>query len=100
APIPRAHRLARVREADRGDGLTRVLRGGRDLGQRGERGREDVVGVVLDPTRLWEMLRELAVGHGAGAAVGVDRERAHTGGAGVEREDDGHVSPWPATRMR
>ncbi len=38
---------------------------GRDLAERLEGGRPDVVGVVLDPARSWEVLRELPVGPAA-----------------------------------
>ena len=77
----------------RGDGVAVALDRGDDLAERVVHRRPDLVGVVLDPARAGEVLRELAVGEGAAHAVGVHRDRAHAGRAGVDREDDlGHVS--------
>ena len=59
------------------------------LGQRVVHRAPDLVGVVLDPARAGEVLRELPVGEPDRGAVGVDRDRAHAGRAGVDREDDG-----------
>jgi hypothetical protein len=59
--VPEDRRLALVGDADRGD----LPRGDAALGQRrverAEHGRPDLVGLVLDPTRLRVVLRKLTV---------------------------------------
>jgi hypothetical protein len=52
---------------------------------------EDLLGVVLHPAGLREVLREFALTATHHAAVGRDDERARTGGALIESEDVAHV---------
>ncbi len=47
-------------------------------------GGPDLVGVVLDPTRLRVVLRELAIRTRSGPAVGEHRPAAHPGRAGID----------------
>ena len=58
-----------------------------DIAQRSRCGIPDLVRVVLDQTRRREVLGELAVRGDDGAPVVVERDRSHTGGPGVDRED-------------
>ena len=90
APVPDDDRLALVGDADRGDRLAGGVQLADDLGQRLAGDAPDVVGVVLDPARLREVLRELAVRTRPRHAVVVDREGAHAGGARVDRDDAAH----------
>ena len=85
APVPSHHRLALVGDADGGDRPVQLGDYGR---QRGPHGVGDVVGVVLDPARLREVLRELPV-----------RRRPHGAGV-VEGEGCGHRSCRRRRRSR
>ena len=60
------------------------------LGQGGDDRLPDLDRVVFDPAGLGEVLGELAVGLAGGAALLVDRERADSGGAGIDGNHDGH----------
>ena len=94
-PVRRSHTTAVSRwfgDPDRGDRVPGVGELGPHLGERLERRRPDLVRVVLDPPRLREVLRELAVRPADGRAVLVDRERPHPRGAGVDRQADAHHS--------
>ena len=88
ARIPQHDGLALIGDADRGDGL---IERGRELGERAENRLPDLFSVVLDPTRLREVLGEFPIGETERRAGLVDGERAHTGGAGVDADHDSHT---------
>ena len=97
--VPEDDRLALVGDADRGGGDARL----RDrLARRFEGAVEDVHRVVLDPSRLREVLRDLAVAAAGDAAGGVEHERGRAGGAFVDREDVAgrHGRNVPRSRAR
>ena len=71
-------------------GVVRLQRGAGRL----ERGLPDLLGGVLDPARLREVLGELLVAAGRDPAVLGDDDRGHAGGAGVDGED-AHRSVTP-----
>jgi hypothetical protein len=60
-PLPDDGRLALVRDPDRGELSRPDPRGGERLGRRLLDARPDLVGIVLDPSRLRERLPDLAV---------------------------------------
>ena len=86
-PVPRDDGLALIGDADCGDRLV-------------ERAMNSVVvattasqisiGVVLDPTRPGEVLRELAIPVARRLSRFVDGKRPHTRGSCIECDDDGH----------
>ena len=83
--VPQHDGLALVGDADRRQlGLVDL---GQDLARRLEGGLPDLLGGVLDPAGLREVLPELLVALGLDAAVGGDDDGGHAGGAGVDRED-------------
>ena len=86
--VPGDHRLPLVGDPDRDD-VGRVDAGD-DVDERGLRRGPDLVRVVFDPCRTWEVLGELAVGEGAGATTLVERHGAHPGGSGIDREHGHH----------
>ena len=96
APVPDHDRLALVRDADRGDGLAHRLELARDLAERLERDAPDVLGVVLDPARLREVLRELAVRTTRAACRA--RPTAKAADAGGARVDRDHAWAWTLLR--
>ena len=67
------------------------MRGGERLAADRDRGREDLLGVVLDVPRRRIVLGDLAVGGSAQAPLVIEDERRRAGGALVQREDDTHV---------
>ena len=83
--IPQQDRLALV-----GDAHAPEL-SGVDLTQGVARGLQcclpDLLGRVLDPARLWEVLGELLVALGRDPAVGTDHDRGDAGGPGVDGKD-------------
>jgi hypothetical protein len=83
-PVPEHGGLALVGESDGRHGLP-----GQRLAAGGQRRLPDLLGLVLDPARPREVLRELLVAAGRDAAALVDDQRGHAGGPGVDRED-GH----------
>jgi len=87
ALVPQHDGLALIGDADCGDGL---IERGRQLGERAEDRLPDLFGVVLDPTRLGEVLGEFPIGETERRAGLVDGERAHAGGAGVDADHDSH----------
>ena len=92
APVPHDGGLALVGDADRGDRSRRRVGERRlHLGEGRERRRPDSSGVVLDPPRLGEVLRELAVRPRRGLAVLVDGERR--GRRWCRRRSPGRRSP-------
>ena len=96
--LPDQRRLALVGDADRGDV------GGGDAGALdgaaagGGDGGPDVVGVVLDPARVGEVLRELLLGAGDRLHPLVEDDRPARGGALVDGEDVAHASLPPLAR--
>jgi len=88
ACVPGHDRLALHGDADRGDGLT--ADGIHDLGKRGLGDLPDLLGVVLHPTRLREVLCELAMRHVAGHTAVVDGERTHARGTCIDRDHPSH----------
>ena len=94
--LPRAHRLALVRDPDRRRGHTGLA----NRFARGVHGdAQDLLGIVLDFARRWEVLRELPVAAAEHAAVGAQDARGGTGGALVECEDSGHGATPPRTTV-
>src|SRR5438132_216575 len=85
AAVPHDRGLTLVGDADRGHGSVEVAT---QLGHRDLHGVPDLRRVVLDPPRLREVLRELAVLPPAGCTRFVDRERAYACGARVNGDDD------------
>ena len=85
--VPDDGRLALVRDADGGD----VLRRRADLvhgrQRHAELGRPDLVGVMLDPAGLGEILGELLLRDAAHLAPGVKKDAAVGRGARVQRHD-------------
>ena len=85
--VPDDGRLALVRDADGGD----VLRRRADLvhgrQRHAELGRPDLVGVMLDPAGLGEILGELLLRNAAHLAPGVKKDAAVGRGARVQRHD-------------
>ena len=85
--VPDDSRLALVRDADGGD----VLRRRADLvhgrQRHAELGRPDLVGVMLDPAGLGEILGELLLRDAAHLAPGVKKDAAVGRGARVQRHD-------------
>ena len=78
-------RLALVGDAE-GPELGPVVR--REAGAGGLEGRlPDLLGGVLDPAGLGEVLRELLVAPGRDGALGGDHHRGDAGGAGVDGEN-------------
>src|SRR5436305_359740 len=57
------------------------------LPRGGDGGVEDLIRVVLDPPRLWEELRDLAISARCDLPVLANHEARDTGGSGVNRED-------------
>src|SRR5262249_11880322 len=100
AALPHHGRLALVGDADRGD-VARLRARVRERAARGAQLRlEDLVGIVLDPARLREVLAELVLVERDHAALGVEQDRARRGRALVERHDvAGHTAP-PSGRTR
>jgi hypothetical protein len=88
AAVPDEAGLALVGDADRGDAGGRDAAAAQDLGDRGEHGLPQLLGVVLDPAGLREVLRELLGGAGADLEVGVDEQAGGAGGALVDGEDE------------
>ena len=84
ASVPHHRRLSLVGDADRRQRLVELAD---EVGQGGVDRGQDVVGLVLDPARLREVLGELAVGPAGRPAGLVDREGPHAGGAGVDGHD-------------
>ncbi len=94
-PVPKERGLALVGDPHRGDF------GGRQPG-RSERpggdvalGGEDLLGIVLDPARLWEDLAEFLLGSGDRRPGAVEDDRAGTCRALVQGKDGFHLR-WPA----
>ena len=90
--VPQQHRLALVRDPDAPEvGGVAVPR--REHGAGGlERGLPDLLGCVLHPARLREVLTELLVALGRDPSVAGDHERGDARRTGVDREDR-HRSP-------
>ena len=86
-PFPDDGRLALVRDPDR----LEVDAATRRLGERGRRrlhdALPDLLGIVLDPARLREVLRQLAVAAAEHAQVVVDDQARRAGRPLVDRED-------------
>ena len=76
APVPDDGGLPLVGDADAG-GL--LLGAGERLAAGGDGRRPDVVGLVLDPARAGEQLRELAVAAGQDVALLAHDQRGHPG---------------------
>ncbi len=82
--VPEQHGLALVGDADRSEVL-RVVR--LECGSGGLEGRlPDLLGCVLDPAGLREVLGELLVAPGRDPALRRDDQRGDAGGPGVDRE--------------
>src|SRR5690606_37965316 len=90
AAVPGDDRLPLVGDADGRHGLALALEPAHQLGERGHGGVPDVVGVVLDPAGVREVLGELAVGVAGRRAVGPQREAADPGRPRVDRDHHGH----------
>src|SRR6266511_5681657 len=90
ATVPDHGRLTLVRDADRRNREPVGLELRPHLGERLRGRRPDLLGLVLDPAGLREVLGELAVRPPDGPARVVDRVRPHAGRAGVDREADAH----------
>ena len=84
--LPEQRRLALVRDPDRREVARRESR----VRERGVSGaldrRPDLLGVVLDPPRPREMLRQLGVAATPHLELRVDHEAGRPGGALVDRE--------------
>ena len=88
--------LALVGDADGGDGLgggPGFGEAGGDLGEGGADGGPDLVGVVLHPARLGEVLGQLAVGDVDDAGLLVDDQGADAGRARIDGDQLGHGGP-------
>ncbi len=83
--VPRHDRLALIGHTERGHHKVAVAETAGDLAEGGLHGGPDLVGIVLHPTGLGEVLGELAVGEVDHPRPLVDDERPHPGGAGVDR---------------
>src|SRR5262245_63941886 len=84
--VPDDDRLALVGDADGGD--ARFAERGDELTEHGLYGIPDLVGVVLDPPGLREVLRELAIRRAHAVAPVVERDGPHSGGPGIDGDDD------------
>ena len=84
--VPGHDGLALVRDTDGRDAVTADLLD--DLGEGGLHRPPDLGGVVLDPSRLRVVLRELAVRRDDGGVVGEHRTAPDTGGPGVDGDHD------------
>ena len=93
---PHDDRLTLVRDADARHGLARGRGRRGDLRKRGEGRGPDLLGIVLDPTRLRKVLGELALRAAQDLTVLVDRQRPGAGGPRVDAEDDRHQPPVSA----
>jgi hypothetical protein len=101
--VPGQHGLALVGDADGRNGPAPDLVD--DLEQGVADGLPDLLGVVLDPAGLGVVLGELAVGgHDGPVGPREDGSAAHTGGAGIDRDDAtrcrGHVPTVEADAWR
>src|SRR5437773_7914863 len=85
--LPRANRLALIRDADGGG---RHLGLGDRLARGVDGDAQDLLGVVLDLSRRREVLGEFAVSPAEYPAVGAEDKRSRAGGALIECEDSGH----------
>ena len=85
--VPCDYRLALVGDADRCEILSGDTCGLAGLGPHTPDRLPDLLGVVLYPTRLREMLSELAVGATCLASLGVEDDAGRSGGSLIYRED-------------
>src|SRR5581483_2727941 len=83
-------RLALIRDPDGRE--RRGVEPHEGVARGGENGRDDLLGIVLDPARLRERLRQLAVTAPADAQLLVDDEARRPGRALVDREDHATIS--------
>src|SRR5262249_38433186 len=88
SPIPQHRRLALVRDADAGDVVPANAGTPASRPQHAQRDAPDLLGIVLDPTRSREVLRELAVRPAADTAAPVEHQHRRPGGALVDRNDE------------
>jgi len=93
--VPEQHGLALVGDADAGDARGRRARPGQRTAQRGQGAAPDVLGVVLDPARGREVLRQFLLRRGARAQRGIEGDAARARRALVEGEQQvlGHARP-------
>src|SRR5882672_6180214 len=82
--LPSAHRLALVRDAD---GVGRHPGLADRFPRRLDGDAQDLLGVVLDLSRRWEVLRELAITAAEHAALIAQDECGAAGSSLIERED-------------
>ena len=85
--VPDDGRLALVRDTDGGDVLRRRADLVHSRQRHAELGRPDLVGVMLDPAGLGEILGELLLRDAAHLALGVKKDAAVGRGARVQRHD-------------
>ena len=87
AAVPHDRGLALVGDADAGQRLGVELRLGERAAADLDRGRPDLLGVVLDPARLGEDLRQFLLRRRHRPARGIEHDGAGAGGALVDGED-------------
>ena len=85
--VPNDHRLALIGDAN---GCDRLVNGFHNLTQRRLHGVPDLECVVLDPTWLGEILRELPIRRGDDLTRLAERNGANPGSACIDRNYDGH----------
>ena len=93
--VERYEGLALVGDADGGDLLAGggLGQAGADLGEGGADGGPDLVGVVLHPPRVREVLGQLAVGNVGDPGLLVDDQGADAGRSRIDGDHFGHGKP-------